>query len=188
MKQLKWLKHLKTINEHKILVTKYCFKVGLYKQGLLHDLSKYSFTEFIIGAKYYQGNQSPNNIERKEKGYSSAWLHHKGRNKHHLEYWVDYSLEKDKGLVGIEMPIRYVAEMFCDRVAASKIYMKEAYTNSSPYEYFMNSKEHYIIHKNTKVLLETLLLMLQEKGEVATFHYIKYELLRDKRYGNELIG
>ena len=77
--------HLRTIQHHRKLVRRHCFQVGLYKQGLLHDLSKYSPVEFRVGARYFQGNQSPNNIERKEQGYSSAWLHHKGRNRHHME-------------------------------------------------------------------------------------------------------
>ena len=74
---MKALKHLQTINHHKLLVMKHCFKVGLYKQGLLHDLSKYSPTEFLVGARYFQGDRSPNNAEREEKVYSSSWLHHK---------------------------------------------------------------------------------------------------------------
>lgn len=79
--------HLHTINTHKLEVMKNCFRVGLYKQGLLHDLSKYSFSEFIPGVKYYQdGNRSPNNAQREAEGCSTAWLHHKGRNKHHYEY------------------------------------------------------------------------------------------------------
>ena len=72
-----------------------CFMRGLYRLGLVHDLSKYSWTEFSVGAKYYQGTRSPNDAERESKGYSSAWLHHKGRNKHHLEYWVDYSVDRN---------------------------------------------------------------------------------------------
>ena len=91
-------KHFCTITRHKFLVMEGCFKVGLIKQGLLHDLSKYTPTEFIVGCKYYQGVMSPNNAERMDKGYSSAWLHHKGRNKHHLEYWIDYGLP-DKAIV-----------------------------------------------------------------------------------------
>ena len=82
---MKAWKHFCTINHHKMLVMKGCFKVGLYRQGLLHDLSKYSPTEFLVGCKYFQGNMSPNNAEREDKGYSAAWLHHKGRNKHHME-------------------------------------------------------------------------------------------------------
>ena len=60
-----WL-HFKTITRHKLLVMKYCFRIGLYKQGLLHDLSKYSPTEFLVGCKYYQGTRSPNNAERED--------------------------------------------------------------------------------------------------------------------------
>ena len=74
---MKFWKHLKTINHHKMLVMKGCFRVGLYKQGLLHDLSKYMPSEFLVGCKYYQGDVSPNNAEREDRGYSSAWLHHK---------------------------------------------------------------------------------------------------------------
>ena len=84
-----WL-HLKTITRHKLLVMHYCFRIGLYKQGLLHDLSKYSPVEFLVGCKYYQGDRSPNNAEREETGLSLSWLHHKGRNRHHYEYWIDY--------------------------------------------------------------------------------------------------
>ena len=89
---IKAWKHLCTILHHKNLVRAGCFKIGLYKQGLLHDMSKYTPTEFLVGCKYYQGTMSPNNAEREDKGYSAAWLHHKGRNKHHMEYWIDYGV------------------------------------------------------------------------------------------------
>ena len=95
-------KHFKTITHHKILVAKGCFKVSLYKQGLLHDMSKYSPTEFWVGAKYYQGTRSPNNAEREDIGYSSAWLHHKGRNKHHYEYWIETGISKAAEGYGME--------------------------------------------------------------------------------------
>ena len=109
-------RHLKTITYHKYLVMKGCFAVGLYKQGLTHDLSKYEPTEFLMGAKYFQGDRSPNNAEREEKGYSSAWLHHKGRNRHHYEYWIDYSTrDVPGGMAPVEMPVKYVAEMLMDR-------------------------------------------------------------------------
>ncbi len=141
-------------------------------QGLFHDLSKYSPTEFIVGAKYYQGNRSPNEAEREAYGYSIAWMHHKGRNRHHFEYWTDYDPET-KRLEPVEMPIKYVKEMFCDRVAASKIYLGDKYNNSAPLEYFLKSKHKRIIHKNTSELLEKLLTMLKEEGEENTFKYIR---------------
>ena len=176
-----FLGHLRTINHHKWLVLKHCFRVGLYKQGLLHDLSKYTPTEFIPGIKYYQGTQSPNNIERKVKGYSSAWLHHKGRNKHHLEYWIDYSPTGDHKITGMKMPVKYVVEMFCDRVAACQNYNKDSYTDSSPWDYYYKERYHYILHDETRALLEKLLLMLKEQGEEKTFSYIRVSLLGKKK-------
>ena len=109
-----------------------CFRMGLYWQGLIHDLSKYSLTEFKTGVEYYQGNKSPNAAEREDKGYSEAWLHHKGRNRHHYEYWTDVTKDRSLGIVGIKMPVKYVAEMFADRVAACKTYEKDRYTTMSP--------------------------------------------------------
>ena len=166
------LMHFCTITKHKFLVMKECFRVGLYRQGLLHDLSKYSWTEFRVGCRYYQGNRSPNNAEREDRGYSSAWLHHKGRNKHHYEYWMDYS-SKTKRLEPVEMPLKYVKEMFCDRVAASKIYQGKNYTTAHPLQYFSNAKSRIIMHPNTAALLEKLLVMLKEKGEKETFRYLR---------------
>lgn len=185
---MKAWKHFCTINHHKNLVMKGCFQVGLYKQGLLHDLSKYTPTEFLVGCKYYQGTMSPNNAERKDRGYSTAWLHHKGRNKHHLEYWIDYGVPdqegaekgKPKGLMGMKMPIRYVVEMYIDRVAASKNYQKEKYRNDSALKYYNNGKEVHILHDDTRALLELLLEMVALKGEKETNHFIKYELLKGK--------
>lgn len=179
---MKWLSHLATISRHKWLVMQYCFRVGLYWQGLVHDLSKYSPVEFLVGVKYFQGNRSPNEIERLEKGYSSAWLHHKGRNKHHLDYWIDYGLGEEHKMIGMEMPVRYVVEMFCDRVAASKIYRKEEYQDKDPYEYYEKSKDYYLIHPNTKALLENMLWMLKDKGEAETFRYIRQEILKNHRH------
>ncbi|SHI22173.1 hypothetical protein SAMN02745823_03561 [Sporobacter termitidis DSM 10068] len=179
---MKWLSHLKTINHHKRLVMHYCFRVGLYRQGLTHDLSKYTPVEFIAGARYYQGFQSPNNMERKVRGYSAAWLHHKGRNKHHLEYWIDYASGEPSGLAGMEMPVRYVVEMFCDRLAASRTYRREQYRDGDPYDYYMRSRDAYVMHPNTRALLERLLIMLRDKGEEETLAFISREVLhRAKR-------
>lgn len=181
---MKAWQHLRTINHHKMLVMKGCFRVGLYKQGLLHDLSKYSPTEFMVGCKYYQNGLSPHHMERQEKGYSLAWLHHKGRNKHHMEYWIDYAVgDGKKGIAGMKMPIKYVVEMFIDRVSASRNYQKEKYTDRSALEYYEHGREHHIIHKDTRELLEKLLHMLADEGEDAVFHYIKHELLKQKDYG-----
>ena len=125
------IKHFCTITRHRLLVCKHCFKLGLYWQGLTHDLSKYSPEEFWTGVRYYQGDRSPNAAEREVIGFSKAWLHHKGRNKHHFEYWIDVSLNKEEGLVGNKMPVRYVAEMLCDRIAACEVYRGKNYTSGA---------------------------------------------------------
>lgn len=174
-------KHFKTITHHKYLVAKGCFQVGLYWQGLLHDMSKYSPAEFLVGVKYYQGTRSPNNAEREERGYSSAWLHHKGRNKHHYEYWQDYSLQGEKGLLTpVPMPDRYIAEMIMDRIAASKVYQGADYTDAAPLEYYRNSQENPSIHPDTQAVLERMLTMLAREGEQKTFACIKRELVKGK--------
>ncbi len=164
--------HLDTITRHKLLVMKYCFACGLYRQGLVHDLSKYSPTEFIPGCIYYQGDHSPNEAERQAKGYTAAWLHHKGRNKHHLEYWIDYGTSK-RGLEGMKIPLRYICEMVCDRVAASQIYLGDRYTDASAWEYYQRSRDHYLMHPESRAMLEKLLKMVRDDGQDRTFAYMK---------------
>ncbi len=166
------INHFLTITRLRHEVIKYCFRAGIPLQGLLHDLSKYTPSEFIVGAKYYQGNRSPNEGEREEYGYSKAWIHHKGVNKHHFEHWTDYN-PKTKKLEGVEMPTRYVIEMFCDRVAASKIYNGDNYTDATAYNYFDKGRKTRLINKRTSDMIEYLLLMLKEKGESYTFAYIR---------------
>lgn len=178
---MKAWEHFKTITHHKLLVMQGCFKVGLYKQGLLHDMSKYSPSEFLVGIKYYQGTRSPNNAEREALGYSSAWLHHKGRNKHHYEYWIDYSTKEIKGgMAPAPMPEKYIVEMLMDRIAACRIYNGKAYTQEDPWIYYSKGKEQAPLHPKTKALLEKLLLMLAKQGEKETFSYIRKEVLHKK--------
>ncbi len=169
---IKGIRHFVTITRHRHKVIANCFRAGIPWRGLLHDLSKYTPTEFLAGAKYYQGTRSPNEGEREAYGYSKAWMHHKGRNKHHFEYWTDYDC-KTRTLKPVKMPKKYVIEMFCDRVAASKIYNGENYTNSSPLEYFMRAKHVRIIDEETSDEIEFLLRMLESKGEKETFKYIR---------------
>ena len=120
----------------------------------MHDWSKYSPVEFINSVRNFQGGKkSPNFGEKATKGYSSSWLHHKGRNRHHFEYWIDFTLNPDEGQQGMPMPTRYVLEMFCDRIAASKNYNRKNYDDSFPLAYYEKNKSHYILHKDTKELI-----------------------------------
>lgn len=173
--------HFRTITKHRHAVIRNCRRAGILWQGLRHDLSKYSPTEFIPGVKYYVGTRSPNELERMDKGYSAAWLHHKGRNRHHFEYWTDYNpVERRVGPV--KMPLRYVIEMVCDRMAASKIYLGDKYTDASALDYFVHGKSHRVIHPETSDLCERLLTMLADEGEEKTFAYMRHLLKENKEY------
>lgn len=173
--------HFKTITRHKLLVMQYCFRIGLYKQGLMHDLSKYMPSEFWVGCKYYQGDRSPNNAEREDIGVSTAWLHHKGRNKHHYEYWVDYSLETEHVIMGAQMPRRYVAEMAMDRISASRNYLGDKYTDQHPLAYYMRGEKRlWFIHPQTKKELKGILRILADHGEEKMIHYVKHVYLKDE--------
>ncbi|MDR1755083.1 MAG: DUF5662 family protein [Eubacterium sp.] len=174
-----FFKHLKTVNLHRKIVKQLCFKLGLYRQGLFHDLSKYSPTEFFVGVKYYNGDYSPNNAERRDNGHSLAWLHHKGRNPHHTEYWIDYSADGgQKKMSGVKMPAKYLAELFCDRVSACMVYQREKYSDASAYEYFIRTKEYCIASLETLDLIEKMLLTLKKHGMDKTIEYIKRDILK----------
>ncbi len=155
MKFSNFFKHLNTVNSHRFLVMKYCFKLGLFHQGLVHDISKYHPDEFINGVKYYQGFRSPIDEERRVKGYSTAWVHHKSFNKHHYMYWNDNGNP-------IEMPKKYLKEMCVDRVCAAKIYLKDKYTNSYPLEYWLNGSDRSKMHQTSADTLEHYLKIVAE--------------------------
>ena len=173
--------HFKTVHHHRALVRKGCFRVGLYRQGLTHDLSKYSPTEFLRGAHYYQGTRSPNAAEREEKGYSEAWMHHKGRNRHHYEYWTDMS-PTTRRYEPVDMPRRYLVEMVMDRRAACMTYQGKNYHPGSELEYLEKSRERLLMHPETLRRLEFLLTMLRDRGEDETFRYIKENVLKNKPF------
>ena len=178
---MKAWQHFKTITKHRFLVGVGCFRVGLIWQGLTHDLSKYSITEFRNGAKYYQGTRSPNAAEREDKGYSEAWMHHKGRNRHHYEYWTDMNLQT-RLYESMPMPRKYLVEMVMDRRAACMTYQGSAYTDGSAWTYFDRSKEKNLMHPQLRRELEYLLRMLRDEGEEKTFRYIREVVLAGKPF------
>ena len=157
--------HLKTVNKHRREVRKLCFRCGLYWQGLTHDLSKYSPIEFWNGVKFFTGTCSPHVKEREVNGYSRAWMHHKRKNKHHAEYWFDKK--------PVEMPEKYLREMLCDRIAASKTYLKNKYTDSAPLQYYLTHQEENQFAPSTKMKLENLLMMLSVEGEDSLFRCLR---------------
>lgn len=162
----KYWKHFKTITKHRWIVFKLCCKCGLFKRGLLHDLSKYGPTEFIASAKHFQGNRSPIEAEKEDIGYSLAWQHHKGHNPHHWEYWLD-NLGTRKN-TPIEMPFEYMIEMICDWLSAGIVYSDNMCDFDTPYtealKYYNEHLSERIFHPRTQQAVEHYLRLIAEEG------------------------
>ena len=172
MKISNFFKHLSLVLRHKWRVFVNCSSCGLVWRGLVHDMSKFSPTEFFESVKYYQGNRSPIGVCRRETGVSLAWLHHKGRNRHHSEYWIDMNTKT--GLYeSVPMPKRYLAESVLDRIAASYNYNRKSYKRSMPLEYFYRTKDRTPMHRQTFWEMEMLLKMYEQEGERHLFRFIR---------------
>ena len=159
-------KHIKLVFKHKWLVFKFSCKLGIPFRGFMHDWSKFSFEEFWESVKYYNGKRSPIIVCREKNGYSKAWLHHKGRNKHHYEYWIDL----DSPVKTPIMPYPYVAEMICDKMAAGIIYAGKDWTPEYELNYYLE-KEHKKILINEKIdtfILE-IFTQVKENGLDKTY-------------------
>lgn len=167
----KFFGHLHVVNKHRFKVFCLCCRAGEVWRGLIHDLSKYSFTEFFESARYFVGDRSPIVVCKKVNGYSKAWLHHKGRNKHHPEYWIDVSLPEKT----ILMPYKYAAEMICDKLAAGIVYNGKAWTKDSQIKYYMKERETSMLNPKIDRFLIEVFTEVSERGidETLTKHNIR---------------
>ncbi|MDO4487584.1 MAG: DUF5662 family protein [Eubacteriales bacterium] len=165
--------HIKTVHVHKKHVRDGCFKIGLYRQGIMHDLSKYSPTEFFLSVKYWCGTRSPNANDRRINGCSRAWLHHKGRNRHHFEYWIDFEGPPVNGFIGCKMPLKYVAEMVCDRRAACIAYHGKDYKQADAWNYYARNRKILVMHPDTRAVLERALILMRDESEEACFEFLR---------------
>lgn len=157
------VKHFKVVMEHKRVVFRECRKCGIGWQGFIHDLSKLGHTEFAPSARYFQGTHSRTDVEN----YSSAWLHHKGHNKHHWEYWTDFG--KKGEVIAYKIPYKYVVEMICDWVGAGMVYSKGKWTQSAPLDYYKKVRDGRHFHKETEELILKFLNCIKENG-LEEFH------------------
>lgn len=160
MKLTNIVKHFNLVTHHKWVVFKLCCKVGEPWRGFMHDISKYSPTEFNESVKYYVGTHSPIIEAKKDKGYSAAWLHHKGRNKHHPEYWVDNTAPNQTPII----PYQYAVEMVCDKIAAGIIYEGKKWTKEYELEYWKKEKNDIVMNENIKEFITAILEELAENG------------------------
>lgn len=174
----KFFKHLHLVNKHRWTVFKLCTKCGLLWRGLTHDLSKYSPTELIESVKYFTGKCSPITMCRKTTGYSNAWLHHKGRNKHHVEYWYDR-----ENKVQAVIPYQFAVESICDKIAATKCYMGKRYKNKMVYDYWIKADYDVPMNERIREFFDKVLIDLMENGE----KYILNKKYMKKTYA-EIVG
>ncbi len=176
MKLLNIPKHLWVIIKHKHRVFINCCRCGIPWRGIVHDLSKFSPTEFFESAKFYQGYRSPIGVCRRANGVCYAWLHHKGRNKHHIEYWLDPDCE----LTPL-MPYKYAVECVCDKLAATRTYKGKNYETEAPLEHWYRYGSKVDGNPKTMAFLERVFLDVKDHGEryVLNKRYMKktfYEL------------
>ena len=165
---VRW-KHFKTVCKHKAFVYRECKACGIWWQGVIHDLSKFSLTEFVPSAKHFQGDKSPIEAEKAKVGYSIAWLHHKGMNKHHWEWWTDF--DKNGQIIANKIPKKYVIEMVCDWIGAGKAYSKEQWTEAEPLAYFEKVKAGRHFHEETLSAIYWFLQAIKDHG-LDAFHEI----------------
>lgn len=178
----KFFGHLHTVNKHRRLVRKLCFMAGIPWQGLTHDLSKYSYEEFWESVSYYQGNHSPISECKKNEGYSRAWLHHSGRNKHHFEYWYEY-LSPDSMPV---IPYKYTVEMICDNLAAGMTYEGKNWYSGYQLWYWNKTRESKDIKMNQKIqdVLTEVFTLVRDEGIKKVINKRRLKKIYDKHvYG-----
>lgn len=164
-------RHFQTVYRHRWIVFRLMCKCGYPWRGLMHDLSKYSPIEFLPSARYFQGDKSPIEAEKAREGYSAAWLHHKGHNPHHWEYWIDFG--RDGKPIPAKIPFKYVIEMICDYVAAGMTYSKERWTQSEPLTYFDRVRKGRHFHPDTEKLIRTYLNEISKRGVDVTCNLAK---------------
>lgn len=173
----KLCKHFKLVCKHKYYVFLAACEAGIPIRGFFHDMSKFSPIEFFNSAKYYTGDRSPIDNEKDEKGYSYAWLHHRGRNPHHWEYWID---NLSSGGEALKIPYKFVKEMICDWIGAGKAYMGNKWTRESTLEFFETkiNNENMILHPVTKHFCYDMLCAFAEGHKLKDIFY-DFELAYD---------
>ena len=169
-------RHFKTVMVHKYWVFYYCCMAGIPLRGIKHDMSKFSPTEFMESAKYYNGKISPIDVCKKENGYSKAWLHHKGRNTHHYEYWQDNfdKFKKDpKAGTALIMPFYDTVEMICDYLGAGRAYNGKKFTYKGEYEWWViknTTQGPVAMHPVTKEFVDRIMRAIAHHDIYLVLH------------------
>lgn len=182
-----YVKYIRTVIKHKYHVFKFMAKAGLPVRGILHDMSKFSITEFKASARYFN---FPTREVKDVEAYHKAWLHHKARNKHHPDYWVDNINHRNHMPIPRKMPFKYAVEMLCDWLGAGIVYGGDKWTVHSPTIWYETTGKYYRLHPITRDFVERVLndISSKESLDVLNYHNLKsiYELC-EIRNKNEYI-
>ena len=163
--------HLFTVLKHKYWVSYYAFQLGIPVRGVLHDLSKFHPVEFFESVKYYTGTSSPIDECKKANGYSKAWMHHKGHNKHHYEYWQD---NFDNGGTPLCMPLKETLEMLCDYLGAGRAYNGKNFTFEKEYEWWIaKSAKPLAMHEVQKKFFTRVFEHMVNTRQLASKEYLE---------------
>ena len=155
--------HLKTVLTHKRWVFYYASRLGYTWRGLVHDMSKFSPTEF----------------------------HHRGVNKHHYEYWIDKL--NDGGVPHkmpfkyvVEMVCDWLGACRAYEGNANDIFKKE-------YDWWEKNCKVAKIHNETKSLIHKILWNMVEYQNYAKDEKQVLEKIRimlpywEKFYNGEIV-
>lgn len=144
----------------------------------MHDNSKFGLTEFVSSARYFQGNSSPIEKEKAERGYSKAWQHHKGHNPHHWEYWIDF--DSDGKIIANKIPYPYLVEMVCDWVGAGMVYNKGNWKPSDPLAYYNKVRKGRHFHPDTEYFITIFLEQIERKGLSGLHKMARNRIVREE--------
>lgn len=139
----KYIQHLYTIGIHKWYVFKVCKDLNILWRGITHDMSKFSYQEFIPSARYFHKGVSPLKVMKIKDGYCLAWNHHKGVNRHHWEWWLDCT---EGNLYSICPEWKDILEMFADWVGAGIAYNSGKFYQEEPLNYLLLRKDLNFMH------------------------------------------
>ena len=118
---------------------------------------------------------------------SLAWLHHKGRNRHHLNTGSTTVLPTT---VRSTWRVQNAAQICSRNVLRPHCRLQglsgDKYTDASAYDYYEKSRGHILIHPETGELIGKMLLVLKEQGEDAAFDYVRALLREEKQMSDKM--
>jgi hypothetical protein len=147
--------HLKYTIRHKYHVMVACTKEGMILRGILHDLSKFTPSEFTGYANFFfnpDGSRKEDldaNSEEIKRAFGDAFLHHQTSNAHHWQYWI----KRTNGHTVVNpMPADIAAEMICDWIGAARAnYQNEP---GIPLPWYKQNRSRILLHTDTRNYIE----------------------------------